>query len=56
MGLSAIELSLLGKHVLAAPRSSSALMCERHCVAHLGAKRFDHHQALSAQLLGWCSA
>lgn len=56
MGLSAIELSLLGKHVLAAPRSPSALMCERHCVAHLGAKRFDHHQALSAQLLGWCSA
>ena len=54
MGLSAIELRLLGKHIAAAPRSQAALMCERHCVAHLGASRFDHHAGLAAQLLQWC--
>jgi hypothetical protein len=54
MGLTAIELSLLGKHIVAAPRSPTALMCERHCVAHLDARRFDHHTELAAQLLAWC--
>jgi hypothetical protein len=54
MGLTAIELRLLGKHIAAAPRSQGALMCERHCVAHLGASGFDHHAGLAAQLLGWC--
>lgn len=54
MGLSAIELRLLGKHIVAAPRNASAVMCERHCVAHMGAKRFDHHHELAKQLLAWC--
>ena len=54
MGLTAIELRLLGKHIAAAPRSPGALMCERHCVAHLGAISFDHHTSLAAQLLAWC--
>lgn len=56
MGLSAIELRLLGKHIVTGPRSASAVMCERHCVAHMGAKRFDHHNELARQLLAWCQA
>lgn len=54
MGLSAIELRLLGKHIVSPPRSASAVMCERHCTAHIAAKRFDHHNELSQQLLAWC--
>ncbi|WP_029000679.1 hypothetical protein [Azohydromonas australica] len=53
MGLTAVELRLLGKPIVAAPRSPTALMCERHGVAHLGARRFDHHAELAAQLLQW---
>jgi hypothetical protein len=56
MGLSAIELRLLGKPIVTGPRSASAVMCERHCVAHMGAKRFDHHNELARQLLAWCQA
>jgi predicted O-linked N-acetylglucosamine transferase (SPINDLY family) len=56
MGLSAIELRLLGKHIVARERSDQALMCQRHCQAHLGARRFDHHTELAAQLLQWCRA
>ena len=54
MGLAAVELRLLGKHIRAAPRPAAALMCQRHCVAHLGARRFDHHARLAEQLLAWC--
>jgi hypothetical protein len=54
MGLSAIELRLLGKHIHTPTRNKSALMCERHCTAHVGARRFDHHKQLADQLLGWC--
>ena len=54
MGLSAVELRLLGKHICAAPRSVSALMYERHCTAHLGSRRFDHHEVLAKQLQHWC--
>jgi hypothetical protein len=53
MGLTAIELRLLGKHLHCEPRSPTALMCERHAVAHLGARRFDHHAELAGQLLQW---
>ena len=56
MGLTAIELRLLGKHIAAAPREPAAPMCQRHCVAHLRARRFDHHAGLAAQLLQWCQA
>lgn len=56
MGLTAIELRLLGKHIVTTPRSPSALMCERHCGAHMEARRFDHHTELAEQLLGWCRA
>lgn len=56
MGLTAIELRLLGKHIKTAPRSSTALMYERHCVAHMEARRFDHHASLAAQLLEWCKS
>ena len=54
MGLTAVELRLLGKAVATAPRPEAALMCERHCVAHLAAPRLDHHAELAAQLLQWC--
>lgn len=54
MGLAAVELRLLGKHIQAAPRPAAALMCQRHCVSHLGARRFDHHARLAQQLLAWC--
>ena len=53
MGLTAIELRLLGKHVVTHRRPASGLMCERHCTAHMGADRFDHHESLGGQLLEW---
>ena len=55
MGLTAIELRLLGKAVIQAPRSLHATMRELHCQAHLQAQRFDHHGELATQLLHWCS-
>ncbi|MCZ2497983.1 tetratricopeptide repeat protein [Xylophilus sp. Kf1] len=54
MGLTAIELRLLGKHVVTQRRPTDGLMCERHCTAHMGADRFDHHASLGGQLLEWC--
>ena len=56
MGLTAIELRLLGKSVVASPRSSCATMSERHCVGHLSADRFDRHQQMADQVLSWCMA
>jgi hypothetical protein len=54
MGLTAIELRLLGKPILAHPRADVATMRERHCVAHMQALRLDHHQDIARQLLAWC--
>ena len=54
MGLTAIELRLLGKPILAHPRAEVATMRERHCVAHMQALRLDHHQDIARQLLAWC--
>lgn len=56
MGLAAIELRLMGKHIHAMRRPRSALMCERHAVSHLAARRFDHHAGLARQLLQWCGS
>ena len=56
MGLAAIELRLMGKHMHVIPRHRSATMCERHAVAHLAARRFDHHAGLARQLLQWCGS
>ena len=53
MGLTAIELRLMGKHLLVPRRATAGLMCERHCVGHKGAKGFDHHGALAQQMLEW---
>lgn len=55
MGLTAIELRLLGKAVIRAPRTLPATMRELHCQAHLQAQRFDHHAELAGQLLQWCA-
>lgn len=54
MGLTAIELRLLGKHVVTHRQASNGLMSERHCAAHMKAERFDHHDLLGGQLLQWC--
>lgn len=54
MGLTAIELRLLGKHVRTARPPARALMCERHAVAHMGAASFGGHLQLGAELLRWC--
>lgn len=54
MGLTAIELRLLGKPILARPRAPRLTLRERHCVAHLGTPRFDRHSEMAAQVLAWC--
>jgi hypothetical protein len=56
MGLTAVELRLLGKPIVASPRAEVATMRERHCVAHMQALRLDHHQKIARQLLAWCVA
>ena len=53
MGLTAIELRLLGKHIVTQRRDTGGLMCERHCIGHIGADRFDHHELLARQMLQW---
>lgn len=53
MGLTAIELLLLGKTIIGPPHRAVELMSERHCLAHLNTGRFDDHGALAAQLLAW---
>jgi len=53
MGLTAIELRLLGKHIVTQRRDTGGLMCERHCNGHIGADRFDHHEKLASQMLQW---
>ena len=54
MGLTAIELRLLGKPILARPRAPRLTLRERHCVAHLATPRFDRHAEMAAQVLEWC--
>lgn len=54
MGLTAIELLLLAKPIVAPPARAGALMYERHCLGHLKAERFDHYAVQAAQLLKWC--
>lgn len=54
MGLTAIELRLLGKHIVTQRRPTGGLMCERHCIGHIGASGFGHHEVLGEQLLQWC--
>ena len=53
MGLTAIELLLLGKTIIGPTHRAVELMSERHCLAHLHTARFDDHAALAAQLLAW---
>jgi tetratricopeptide (TPR) repeat protein len=56
MGLTAIELRLLGKHVLRARRPAVATMRERHCNGHWQAPGFDHGALQAQELLRWCTA
>ena len=54
MGLTAIELRLLGKTVIEPPRTLPATMSELHCAAHLRAPGFAHHRLIAQRLLGAC--
>jgi predicted O-linked N-acetylglucosamine transferase (SPINDLY family) len=56
MGLTAIELRLLGKPILLPKRPRVATMRELHCAGHLRAARFDHHRDQAEQILRWCTA
>lgn len=55
MGLTAIELRLLGKPMLLPQRPGAATMRELHCAGHLRAARFNHYQEQAAQILRWCT-
>jgi len=54
MGLTAIELLLLGKPIVGPPRRPGGLMYERHSFGHERATRFDHYDTQAAELLQWC--
>lgn len=54
MGLTAIELLLLGKTIVGPPRRRGGLMYERHSLGHERAERFDHYATQAAELLRWC--
>ncbi len=54
MGLTAIELRLLGKTVIVPPRTLPAAMSELHCAAHLRAPGFGHHRLIAQRLLEAC--
>ena len=56
MGLSAVELRLLGKPIVQPPRPALRSMSECHCAGHLGSASFAHHAQLGRALLGWCKS
>jgi hypothetical protein len=56
MGLTAVELRLLGKTVIEPPRTLPASMSELHGAAHLRAPGFAHHRLLAQHLLAACRA
>ena len=56
MGLTAIELRLLGKSVVQPRRPRVATMHQLHCAGHARARRFDHHDLQARELLSWCGA
>lgn len=56
MGLTAIELRLLGKRVLTHPRGAPGTMSEFHCGAHLAADGFDHYRLQAGEILRWCTS
>lgn len=54
MGLTAVELRLLGVPVVLAPRASVGTMREFHAQAHAGAEHFAGAAAQAGELLRWC--
>jgi len=54
MGMTAIELLLLGKPIVGPPRKPGGLMYERHSFGHERSTRFDHYDTQAAELLQWC--
>ncbi len=56
MGLTAIELRLLGKRILTYSRGTVGTMSEFHCGAHLAAVGFDHYQLQADEILKWCTS
>jgi predicted O-linked N-acetylglucosamine transferase (SPINDLY family) len=55
MGLTAIELLLMGKPIVGPRPRSISLMCERHSLGHQSTEDFAGYRAQAAQLLQWCS-
>ncbi len=55
MGLTAIELLLMGKTIVGAKPQSLALMCERHRFGHQQTTDFAGYAAQASQLYEWCT-
>jgi predicted O-linked N-acetylglucosamine transferase (SPINDLY family) len=55
MGLTAIELLLMGKTIVGAKPPSLALMCERHRFGHQQTTDFAGYAAQASQLYEWCT-
>jgi hypothetical protein len=54
MGLTAVELLLMGKAIVGPRPRAVALMCERHSSGHQRTKDFAGYAAQAEQLLRWC--
>lgn len=55
MGLTAIELILMGKTISGVKPRATALMCERHSFGHRQTSDFAGYAAQAAQLYQWCT-
>ncbi|MEI6029439.1 MAG: hypothetical protein WCT47_22440 [Betaproteobacteria bacterium] len=55
MGLTAVELRLLGVPIMLGPRPAMGTMREFHARAHLGAARFDRALEQAHELVNWCA-
>lgn len=54
MGLSAIELLLMGKDIISPPIPPVGIMAERHSFGHRKTRQFDEYESQAQQLLAWC--
>lgn len=55
MGLTAIELLLMGKAIVGPRPRAVSLMCERHSLGHQRTDDFAGYHAQAGQLLRWCA-
>jgi predicted O-linked N-acetylglucosamine transferase (SPINDLY family) len=56
MGLSAIELLLMGKEIVSVPTPKVGIMAERHSFGHRHTAQFDDYATQAQELLAWCQA